>query len=87
MIWITWALMLIAHGAAARWAEIARSYAKSAYAKSAFCADVLLVAIALITVSELQNLGFLDTLRIGVFFAAFGACGRQLMSSVMRRAA
>jgi hypothetical protein len=33
----------------------------------------------------LQGLGFLDVLRVGIFFVAFGAAGRQLMHSVLSR--
>lgn len=78
MIWILWALMLLAHGAFARWAQTARSYATA----SVF-ADLLLVAIVLITLDQLQSLSPMDTLRIGLFFVAFGTAGRQLMSSLL----
>jgi hypothetical protein len=82
MIWILWAFMLITHGAFSRWVETARSYAKAAV-----IGDVLLIAIALITIDQLQGLGVADVLRVGVFFAAFGGAGRQLMGSVLKRAA
>lgn len=78
MIWILWAFMLIAHGAFARWAETARSYAKAAV-----IGDVLLIAIALVTLDQLQGLGTVDTVRVGMFFAAFGVAGRQLMGSLL----
>jgi hypothetical protein len=81
MVWILWALMLIGHGALARWAQTARNYA----IVSMF-ADVLLIAIALVTVDQLQGLGILELLRVGVFFTAFGYAGQQLMGSLLRRA-
>jgi hypothetical protein len=80
MIWIFWAIMLVTHGAFARWAQNARSYAKAA-----FFSDVLLIVIGLITVDQLQGLGIVDMLRIGLFFVAFGTAGRQLMSSMLKR--
>ena len=80
MIWILWALLLISHGALARWAQTAASYAKA----SVLC-DVLLIAVALITVDQLQGLGVAEILRVGVFFTAFGWSGRQLMGSLLRR--
>ena len=81
MLWILWALMLIGHGAFVRWAENGRSYAKTAV-----FGDVLLIAIGLITVDQLQGMSLLDMLRIGAFFVAFGVAGRQLMGSALRRA-
>jgi hypothetical protein len=81
MIWILWALMLISHGALTRWAKTARSYAVA----SVF-GDVLLIAIALLTIDQLQGLSMLNLLRVGVFFVAFGYAGQQLMGSVLRRA-
>jgi hypothetical protein len=80
MIWILWALMLLAHGAFARWAQGAPSYASA----SVF-ADFLLIAIVLITLDQLQGLSVMDTLRTGLFFVAFGTAGRQLMSAVLNR--
>jgi hypothetical protein len=80
MLWIIWALMLISHGAFVRWAETVCSYAKAAV-----LADVLLIAIALITIDQLQGMALVDILRIGVFFVAFGAAGRRLMSSALRQ--
>jgi hypothetical protein len=82
MIWILWALMLLTHGAFARWAQTARSYAKIS-----IFADVLLIAIGLLTLDQLQGLGIVDMMRIGLFFVAFGAAGRQLMSSMLKRSA
>ena len=78
MIWIFWALMLLGHGAFVRWAETARSYAKIA-----IFGDLLLIAIALITIDQLQGMALPDILRIGLFFVAFGAAGRQLMGSAL----
>lgn len=82
MIWILWALMLLAHGAFACWAQTTRSYAKVSV-----LGDVLLIAIALVTLDQLQGLGLLDFVRIGLFFIAFGVAGRQLMSSLLKRRA
>ena len=79
MIWILWALLLIAHGAISRWAQTARSYAKASV-----LGDVLLIAVALITIDRLQGLGIEEILRVGVFFTAFGWAGRQLMGSVLK---
>ncbi len=79
MIWILWALMLISHGAISRWAPTSRRYAKVAV-----LGDVLLVAVALITIDQLQSLGIEDVLRVGLFFTAFGWAGRQLMGSVLK---
>jgi hypothetical protein len=79
MIWIVWALLLVSHGALSRWAQTADSYAKVSV-----LGDVLLIAVALITVDQLQGLGFAEVLRIGVFFTAFGWVGRQLMGSVLK---
>ena len=78
MLWIFWALMLISHGAFVRWAKTVRGYAKFAV-----FGDVLLIAIALVTIDQLQGMSFLDMLRIGAFFVAFGAAGRQLMGSAL----
>ena len=81
MIWIFWAFMLLTHGAFARWAQTARSYAKISVV-----ADVLLIAIGLVTLDQLQGMGVADVARIGLFFVAFGAAGRQLMTTVLGRA-
>ena len=85
MIWTLWAVMLITHGAFARWAQTTR-YAQTArrYAKASVVGDVLLIAIALITVDQLQGLGILDIVRVGLFFVAFAGAGRQLMASCLR---
>jgi hypothetical protein len=48
---------------------------------------VLLIAIALITLDQLQGMGVAEVLRVGVFFAACGGSGRQFMGSVLKRAA
>jgi hypothetical protein len=81
MIWIFWAIMLLGHGALVRWAPTTRSYAKVA-----ILGDVLLIAIGLITLDQLQGLGISDVLRIGLFFVAFGVAGRQLMGSLLKHA-
>jgi hypothetical protein len=78
MIWIVWALLLVAHGALSRWAQTADSYAKVSV-----LGDVLLIAVALITIDQLQGLGLAEILRVGVFFTAFGWVGRRLMGSVL----
>jgi hypothetical protein len=80
MTWIFWAVMLITHGALSRWAKASRFYAPASV-----IADGILIAIALITVDQLQGLGIPDMLRIGVFFIAFGTAGRQLMHSLLSR--
>jgi hypothetical protein len=82
MIWIIWALLLVSHGAVSRWAQTSDSYAKVSV-----LGDVLLMAVALITVDQLQGLGLPDVLRVGIFFTAFGWAGRQLMGSLLKRAA
>ncbi len=80
MIWILWAFMLLTHGALARWAQTARRYAQIS-----ILGDVLLIAIGLVTLDQLQGLGVADMARIGVFFVAFGAAGRHLMGSLLKR--
>ena len=80
MIWIVWAFLLVSHGAISRFAQTSRHLPLMA-----FCGDVLLVGIALITLAQLQGMSVADTLRIGVFFAAFGTSGRQLMHHVLGR--
>ncbi len=80
MFWIVWAFLLVSHGAIARFAQNSRELPMMA-----FCGDVLLVGIALITVAQLQGMSVADTVRIGVFFAAFGASGRQLMHHILGR--
>jgi hypothetical protein len=80
MTWIVWALMLITHGGFSRWAKSSRFYALAS-----LFADALLIAIALITVEQLQGLGILEILRVGLFFVAFAGAGQQLMHSVLGR--
>jgi hypothetical protein len=80
MTWTLWAVLLITHGAVSRWAKDSRFYAPASV-----IADGILIAIALITVDQLQGLGLWDVLRVGVFFVAFGTAGRQLMHSVLSR--
>ena len=80
MTWIFWAVLLVSHGALARWAKGSRFFAPVS-----IIADGILIAIALITVDQLQGLGIVDVLRVGVFFVAFGTAGRQLMHSVLSR--
>jgi hypothetical protein len=78
MIWIVWALLLVSHGALSRWAQTADSYAKVSV-----LGDVMLIAVGLITVDELQGLALTDVLRVGLFFTAFGWAGRRLMGSML----
>jgi hypothetical protein len=80
MTWIFWAVLLITHGALSRWAKASRFYAPASV-----IADGMLIAIALITVDQLQGLAIPDMLRIGAFFIAFGTAGRQLMHSLLNR--
>jgi hypothetical protein len=78
--WIFWAVLLIAHGALSRWAKGSRFFAPAS-----IVADGMLIAIALITMAQLQDLQVAEVLRIGAFFIAFGTAGRQLMNSVLTR--
>ena len=78
--WILWAALLLTHGALSRWAKGSRFYAPAS-----IVADGILIAIALITMDQLQDLRVLEVLRIGVFFIAFGTAGRQLMNSVLTK--
>ena len=78
--WILWAVLLLTHGALSRWAKGSRFYAPAS-----IVADGILIAIALITMDQLQDLRVLEVLRIGVFFIAFGTAGRQLMNSVLTK--
>ncbi len=80
MTWILWAVLLIVHGALSRWARGSRFFAPVSVV-----ADGVLIAVALITVDQLQSLSLPDILRVGVFFVAFGTAGRQLMHSVLSR--
>ena len=66
MTWTVWAVLLLVHGALSRWAKGSRFYAPAS-----IVADGILIAIALITMEQLQDLALLDVLRIGVFFVAF----------------
>lgn len=80
MTWILWAVLLLTHGALSRWAKSSRYFAPAS-----MVADGILIAIALITMEQLQDLKVLEVARIGVFFVAFGTAGRQLMNSVLTR--
>jgi hypothetical protein len=80
MIWTVWALMIVAHGAYARWVRTARRYAALAVV-----ADALLAVIAIVTIAQIQDLHVAEMLRIGVFFVAFGVAGRQFMNGVLRQ--
>jgi len=82
VIWAFWALLLIMHGAFSRWVKTRKNYARIAVV-----GDVLLIAVALITIDELQGLNFVDFVRVGLFFIAFGWAGRQLMGSLLKRPA
>jgi hypothetical protein len=87
MTWILWAALLLTHGALTRWAKGLRYHTRAArfFAPTAIVADGILIAIALITMDQLQGLGFADVVRVGIFFVAFGTAGRQLMDSVLSR--
>jgi hypothetical protein len=78
--WILWAALLLTHGALSRWAKSSRFFAPAS-----IVADGVLIAIALITMDQLQDLQVAEVLRIGVFFIAFGTAGRQLMNSVLTK--
>jgi hypothetical protein len=80
MTWTLWAVLLLIHGALSRWAKGSRFYAPAS-----IVADGILIAIALITMDQLQDLDVREVLRVGVFFIAFGTAGRQLMHSVLAR--
>jgi hypothetical protein len=80
MLWTVWAMLLVSHGAFARWTQQAQRFAAAAT-----CRDALLIAIALITIDQLQGMDVLETLRVGGFFVAFGAAGRQLMHAFLTR--
>ena len=82
VIWTVWAFLLVTHGAFSRWVETMRHYAKVA-----IVGDVVLIAVALITIDELQGLSFPEFVRVGLFFTAFGWSGRQLMGSLLKRPA
>jgi hypothetical protein len=80
MTWILWAVLLLAHGALSRWAKGSRFYASAS-----IITDGILIAVALITVDQLQGMSLADTARVGLFFIAFGTAGRQLMNSFLTR--
>jgi hypothetical protein len=80
MTWILWAVLLLTHGALSRWAQGSRFFAPVS-----IVTDGILIAIALLTIDQLQGAGVVQALRIGVFFVAFGTAGRQLMHSVLSR--
>lgn len=80
MIWILWAVLLVTHGALSRWAKGSRFFAHAS-----IITDAILIAVALITVDQLQGADIGDMARVGVFFVAFGTAGRQLMHSVLSR--
>jgi hypothetical protein len=83
MIWILWALLLVTHGALSRWTRTSQRR----FALAAFAGDCLLITIGLITIDQLQGMSLAETVRVGLFFAAFGTCGRQLMRSILERQA
>ena len=82
VIWTLWALLLLSHGAFSRWLETVENRAKVAVV-----GDVVLIAVALMTIDQLQGLSLADFVRVGIFFTAFGWAGRQLMGSLLRRPA
>lgn len=82
MNWTIWALLLIAHGAFTRWVQAMPRHPLVTTAN-----DVLLIAIGLLTVSQLQGLAGPDILRVGIFFVAFGYSGRRLTSTLLARSA
>lgn len=82
MFWSFWALLLIGHGALSRWVEVTPRRPLTATVS-----DVLLLAIGVLTVSQLQELPAPDILRLGLFFVAFGCSGRRLTNAVLSRSA
>ena len=80
MFWTLWALLLVMHGALSRWLQ-----SKSAQPFAATCGDLLLIAIGLLTIDQLQGLGATAVARVGLFFVAFGYSGRQLTGSFLAR--
>ncbi len=82
MFWTIWALLLVAHGALSRWVQ-----SRSAQPLAATCGDVLLIAIGLLTIDQLQELGAPAVVRVGLFFVAFGYSGRQLVGCFLPRTA
>jgi hypothetical protein len=79
MFWMIWALLLVTHGALSRWVQ-----SKAAQPLVATCSDVLLMAIGLLTIDQLQGLGALSIARVGLFFVAFGYAGRQLIGCYLK---
>ena len=82
MIGILWALLLVTHGAFSRWVETVENRAKVAVV-----GDVVLMAVALLTIDQLQELNFAEFVRVGIFFTAFGWSGRRLMGSLLKQPA
>lgn len=82
MFWTIWALLLIGHGALSRWVQV-----RPPHPLTATLSDVLLIAIGVLTVSQLQDLTAPDILRVGAFFVAFGCSGRRLTNTVLSRSA
>jgi hypothetical protein len=80
MTWTLWAALLLTHGAFSRWAQSTRHYAVAS-----IFGDGLLIAIGLVTLERLQGLEPLEIARIGLFFTAFGASGRQLMHGILKQ--
>jgi len=81
MFWTIWALLLLVHGALRRWVQT-----RPVQPLAATCGDVLLIAIGLLTVDQLQGLGVATVVRVGLFFVAFGYSGRQLAACLLARA-
>jgi hypothetical protein len=81
MIWTLIALLLVTHGALRRWLQ-----GGPARPGMATAGDVLLITIGLLTVDQLQGLGALEILRVGVFFVLFGYAGRRLVSTLLAKA-
>ena len=81
MFWTIWALLLLMHGALRRWAQ-----SRTVQPFAATCSDVLLIAIGLLTIDQLQGLGVAAVVRVGLFFVAFGYSGRQLAGCLLARA-
>ena len=80
MIWTVWALLLVSHGAFSGWVRAA-----SRHALLATLGDALLIAVGLMTISQLQGLQAREFFWVGAFFVAFGVAGRQLMNGILRQ--
>jgi hypothetical protein len=80
MFWTIWALLLVTHGALSRWVQ-----ATAAHPLAAASGDVLLIAVGLMTIDQLQGLGGPAIVRVGLFFVAFGYSGRQLIGCLLTR--